>query len=191
MTMLCARPIKFAIIQVLVAKLNHPDARFDQARHQLVQTRPRTSPPSHQHAQADSLKSVSARPTYVDRLFQCVQPVAQRFHPPGKFAVHQLAILFQAPQRLLGPLQAGGANVPRIPSRYLPRPWKSTFPHPAACRGPHADRASKSPPPRQPNRAESPSLRPSKTDHRARTAHSLRPPAALPRLGSAMHRESA
>ena len=175
---------------MLIAKLDHPDARFDQRRQQAARTRSAESqPPTNTHRRTSS-KPVSARPTYVDRLFQCVEPIAQRFHSAGEFAIDQLAVLFQAPQRLLGPLQTGGANVPRIETRSLRRPSKSRSPHPAAFRGPHADRVSKSPPPRPPNRAEAPSLLPSKTDHRARTAHSLRPPAALPRLGSAMHRES-
>ena len=48
------------------------------------------SQPSTSTQRRTSLKSVSARPTYVDRLFQRVEPVAQRFHSAGEFAVHQL-----------------------------------------------------------------------------------------------------
>ena len=188
-----SRPVdQLAVVELLVAKLNHADARFDQrprpaARNASADSRPSTSTHSRTPVQP-----VSARPTDVDRLFERVQPVAERFasgrrNSPSTSLPYSSRLRSDCSVRLrlaAHTSQASDRCCFAVAS-------KSSCQRRAACRGPHADRPPESPPPPPPNRAAAPSPGPSKTGHRARTAHSLRPRAALPRPGSARHRESA
>ncbi len=98
---------------MLVAELDHADARLDEFPNEPCETRRRISRVD-QHTQRDTGQPLAAGAADVDHLLQRVEPVADDLASASKLPVDQLAVLFEAPQRLLAPLETGETHVERV-----------------------------------------------------------------------------
>ena len=104
---------QLAVVQLFFAKLNHAHARLDQRRDELFEISGRFSRVD-QHAQPHVFEPLAARAFSVDRFFKCVEAVANPLNLFCKLGVGQLAVFFEAAERLLRPFQAGDADVPGV-----------------------------------------------------------------------------